>query len=83
MSFHLTHKGRKERVREREVNTARAWRWEAAWQALQVISTTGLQTRRWGVEGDEPKGSVWTHVKGLIVIPRCLMFSCKLQGTEE
>lgn len=35
------------------------------------------------MEGDESKGSVWTHTKGLIVVLRYLMFSCKLHGTEE
>lgn len=56
---------------------AKAQQGEAAWQPLQVISTTSLQIRRLAGRGGAEK-SAWTHPKGLIITLRCLIFSYRL-----
>lgn len=49
---------------------------------VEGISATHLQIGRIEVKEDEAEKSVWTHTKGLIIIRRRLVISCRLQGTE-
>lgn len=54
---------------------AKAQHREGAWRPLQLTSASSLQIRRLGGKAGAEK-SVWTHVKGFIIIP--LMFSYRL-----
>lgn len=49
---------------------------------LEGISATNLKIGRIRVKDEEAEKSIWTHMKGFIIILRCLMSSYRIQRTE-